>query len=134
MLVLCAILIILIFCISPEQLCCLLVALVIITFYHQKYAQVKLLMYIHIVLCYYGDGIDVFRQLMQGMEHHMSNPIVDQRLVAMRLAECVSQKIIKDGKPLKFDVRYLANILRSCDINRLMKIMTPFYFPPCQCQ
>ena len=35
----------------------------------------------------------------------MTNPITDQRLVAMRLAECVSQNVIKDGSPLKFDVR-----------------------------
>ena len=35
----------------------------------------------------------------------MSNPVTDQRSVAMRLAECVSQKVIKDGSPLKFDVR-----------------------------
>ena len=54
--------------------------------------------------CYYGDGIDVFHQLMQGMEHHVSNSLLDQRSVAMRLAECVSKKIIKEGSPLKFDV------------------------------
>ena len=47
----------------------------------------------------------MFNQLMEGMKHHMSNPIIDQRLVAMRLAECVSKKIVKDGNPLKFDVR-----------------------------
>lgn len=34
----------------------------------------------------------------------MGNPIVDQRIVAMRLAECVSKKIVKDKSPLKFDV------------------------------
>ena len=76
-------------------------------------------------ICYYGDGIGMFHQLMQGMEHHMSNPIVDQRLVAMRLAECVSQKVIKDGSPLEFDVNQLydyISILKTL-INRLMKMM-----------
>lgn len=55
-------------------------------------------------MCYYGDSIDVFHQLMQGMEHHLTNPVIDQRVLAMRLAERISQKIIKDGSPLKFDV------------------------------
>lgn len=57
------------------------------------------------LLCYYGDVVDLFHRLMQGMEHHLSNPMTDQRSVAMRLAECVSQKISKEGSPLKFDVR-----------------------------
>ena len=57
-------------------------------------------------ICHYG--IEIFRQLLQGIEHHITNPMVDQRLVALRLAECVSQKVNKDGSPLKFDVRQLA--------------------------
>ncbi|XP_065900097.1 telomere length regulation protein TEL2 homolog isoform X2 [Dysidea avara] len=47
---------------------------------------------------------DVFRLLMNGMEHHMNNPISNYRLLAMRLAECVSQQLKKDGSPLKFDI------------------------------
>lgn len=102
MLALYAILTTLIFCTSPEQLCCLLVALATVCSYHQRCTQVKFIT--RIVFCYYGDDIDVFRQLMQGMEHHMTNPTTDRRLVAMRLGECVSQMIIKNESPLKFEV------------------------------
>ena len=57
--------------------------------------------------CYYDYWLDVFRLLMNGMEHHMNNPISNYRLLAMRLAECVSQQLKKDGSPLKFDVSCL---------------------------